>query len=182
MITNSEYRNAATIVGSFNRANDAFVSIDPTGLTSDERVKLSEFSGFFSDLKNKYQTVIDQGDKSYEERPKKLISAVIHRFNKIDPEILATNKAFQGRLDDREAKIEELRKQRFTTKEIEVICPSVTEADHEALTVKITSLQTEQEKLKAFIADAPRYDIAILDGIVINEFINGEIVTLNAKN
>lgn len=124
--------------------------------------KLNSFVAWFQKFEVKADAVIGQAQDQIDNRPQHIISAATSRMFQIPSHIEIEQKAIESKIAVHRTKTDEMQKQGFDESEIEKILPfPPPEIDAHADT--ITSLKVEQKNIEVFLADAPRYDAALLD-------------------
>lgn len=121
---------------------------------------------------NTWQGIIDDGNQAYQNRPEELIKKASQRLLTEIPKAINLEQAtLKHNLSGREMKVEELKKKGFGPAEIDRLYPAGPETDTEASKARVTALEAEAKKLEAFLADAPRYDVEMLQNTALAPLI-----------
>lgn len=106
-------------------------------------------------------SIIFFGQKQHEERDQAMISAASSRFFAIGNDIILAKAKQVALIQTHQAKVNELTKKQFTPEEIEKIVINPVE-EVEALGAAIEALGAEKLAIQRYLADAPRFDEALL--------------------
>jgi hypothetical protein len=132
--------------------------------------KVTAFSEWLETFVTKADSVIAQAQSQIDSRPQHIISAATSRMFQIPSHIEIEQKAIKSKIAVHRTKNEEMKKQGFDESEIEKIIP-FPQPEIDANTDTITSLKTEQKNIEVFLADAPRYDAALLNMETLAPFL-----------
>jgi len=122
---------------------------------------------------NKFTAIYETGLLQYENRPQALISACFAKFYANQKEINSLNITSARYIDRHNEKVIALQKQGFTEHEISQILP-FPEEEMRANAGKLATLTAESKSLWAFTNDAPRFDLALIEGIDLGYYLESE--------
>jgi hypothetical protein len=122
---------------------------------------------------NKFTAIYETGLLQYENRHQALISACFAKFYANQKEINSLNITSARYIDRHNEKVIALQKQSFTEHEISQILP-FPEAEIRANAGKLAALTAESKSLWTFTNDAPRFDLALIEGIDLGYYLESE--------
>ncbi len=120
-----------------------------------------------------FKAIYETGLLQYENRPQALISACFAKFYANQKEINSLNITSARYIDRHNEKVIALQKQGFTEHEISQILP-FPEEEMRANAGKLATLTAESKSLWAFTNDAPRFDLALIEGIDLGYYLESE--------
>jgi hypothetical protein len=170
-----EYKAALHVVEKITPVLSILKHLDKQALGYDEEAwaETEEFVHLLDQILTKNQTVIDGGIAQYDNRPLALIDAAVARLHQIPTLIEKAEKSLRHKVDARNSQREELEKQHLSEAQIDYVAPLVSRDEIDKTHVVVVSLKAEAESIKQFLADAPRYDMGLLAGTQLEQFIPG---------
>lgn len=164
-VTSQEYREAKYGVGKIEAVVNALAALDERTVPNEEaRASITVFEAKIRLIYNRYKSYIKMGDKQHLERDQKFITNVSRRAIDVQNDIELLESNFRHRLKAEEHKVAALKRDGLSEQEIAELVDFITESDHKELAEKVQILKDERVAAKAFLADAPAYDIEILKG------------------
>lgn len=153
-------------------AIEALKKIDVQALGHDpySLEKLNSFVAWLQKFKDKADGTVAQAQSQIDSRPQHIIIAATSRMFQIPSCIEIEQKAIESKIAVHRTKNEEMKKQGFDESEIEKIIP-FPQPEIDAHADTITSLKAEQKNIEVFLADAPRYDAALLNMETLAPFL-----------
>lgn len=168
-ITKTDMKNAYHAREKLEPAIDALRKIDLQSLQfGEEAIELQRFVNFLSVKLAAAVKVIEDGRRQYENRDVELIDAVVRRYSEVIESIKFKGLQRKGLISHHERKVNELLARKFSAEEIEKIIPCPVEQIAE-LDTETQALRDEEQKLSAYIADAPAYNESLLSGLDVQE-------------
>lgn len=167
-ISKNELIRANTVKNTVGPAVETLAKVDSSelGLSLNESKVIAQAVGILSKLVDDAQAVIDAGEKQYQNRDTGLINSASNRLFRIQSDV-SECKAHQNRAQQAfSEKVTDLRQRGYSTREIKDLVDRP-EPEIEALQARIDALVAEKAKVEAFLADAPRFDTALLAGTTI---------------
>jgi hypothetical protein len=122
---------------------------------------------------NKFKAIYETGLLQYENRPQAHITACFRKHEANQREINLLNRASESLIDRHNEKALVLQKQGFTELQIIQILP-FPEEEVRANAGKLTTLTAESKSLWAFTNDAPRFNLALIEGIDLGYYLESE--------
>ena len=119
---------------------------------------------------NKSKAIYETGLLQYENRPQAHITACFRKHEANQREIDLLDRASESLINRHNEKALVLQKQGFTELEIEKVLPSP-EAEIRANAGKLAVLTAESKALWALTNDAPRFDLALIEGIDLGYYL-----------
>lgn len=159
-----EFQAAHHAIAKITPAFSALKSIDKQALGNDEAAwaETQEFMALLDQIQAKHQRVIDCGNAQYQNRPVDLINRAARRQPEIPSLIEREQKALQHKHSARDFQVAELQKKNFTAAQIDHIAPPVPQSEIDASQAVVAGLKAEAVAIQKFLADATRYDVALL--------------------
>jgi vacuolar-type H+-ATPase subunit I/STV1 len=161
-------RHSKSIIDS---ALSALQKIDTGVAGSDEAFeKVASFKNWLRELADSHGATIAQAELDYKNRPQALIDEAFKRIFQIPDEIQKRRHTNSSAIKDYEMQVEDLKHRGFSTGQIEKIVNDPVDeiARREA---EIIELNSERERLEAFVDDAPRFDEELLVGTKLEELV-----------
>ncbi|MGZ8226573.1 MAG: hypothetical protein ACXWT3_08060 [Methylococcaceae bacterium] len=132
--------------------------------------KIASFNTYLERFVFKADKTIAQAKTQFDNRPQYIISAATSRMFQIPSHVEIEQKAIESKIAVHQTKTEEMKRQGFDESEIKKIIP-FPQAEIDAHADTITSLKAEQKNIEVFLADAPRYDAALLNMEKLSSFM-----------
>jgi flagellar biosynthesis chaperone FliJ len=168
-VSPSEFQAAQHALAKITPAVSALKALDKPSLGHDEDAwaETQHFIALLDQIQTKNQAIIERGNSQAQNRPVELINRAARRQAEIPALIEREEKTLQHKLGAREMQTVELQKKNFTAAQIDRIAPPVSQAEIDASHAVVSGLQAEAECIREFLKDAPRYDVALLQGTTI---------------
>jgi len=170
-INRAQFDAARNILIQTSPCIDAVMSLAADNCFTDMDAKyLADFQGWLSSHAADAKKIYDTGLIQYENRPQACITACFRKHEANQREIDLLDRASESLINRHNEKALVLQKQGFTELEIEKVLPSP-EAEIRANAGKLAVLTAESKALWALTNDAPRFDLALIEGIDLGYYL-----------
>jgi hypothetical protein len=119
---------------------------------------------------NKFTAIYETGLLQYESRPQAHITACFRKYEANQREINLLNRASERLIDRHNGQVLVLQKQGFTELQVKQILP-FPDCEVRSNAGRLTVLNAESKKLGDFTHDAPRFDLALIEGIDLGYYL-----------
>lgn len=153
-------------------AIDAIAKINAQAMNYDPAAydRVQEFYIWLGGIASEADAVIAAAAVQFENKPEIYINAAGMRLHAIQSDIGLEQKSAQNTIDAYQFKTNELRQKGFSQAEIEAVL-TYPQPELDAHQATIAELEVEQKNIERFLADAPRYDLSLLDGAKLKPFL-----------
>jgi len=153
-------------------ALDALTKINTQAMGYDQAAytRVVEFSDWLYGIVSEADGVIAKAAAQLENKPETYIKAAGLRLHGISSDINLEQKTIEQKLQSYQVKCEELKKSGFSAAELESIIEHP-QNEIDAHNNNIAVLKIELNNVTSFLADAPRFDVGLLDGAKLEPFL-----------
>jgi hypothetical protein len=168
-VSPSEFQAAQHALAKITPALSALKALDKQVLGNDENAwaETQHFIALLDQVHTNNQALIERGNSQNHNRPQELINRAARRQAEIPTLIAREQKTLQHKHSARDFQVAELQKKNFTAAQIDRIAPPVPQHEIDASDAIVAGLQAEMEAVQKFLADAPRYDVALLQETIL---------------